>query len=204
MRSDKNCTIRLLNVSKLTVSNLSHLELHLPTKEEEESPSIYVNQKLVPLAAELYRLVQLNTVFDRTMEKEESDMTCQEIGKMYSDVNVMLEESKPKSVKFSVDDSVPYEKNGKILKILFSMTAYSDGGKPVAFRLARQSDGSVIEGSTIQVESEYPHQYVAHLPFGDGKGRILPREETYLLQAKYITTLSRPVCRRFSLSIVYA
>lgn len=183
---------------------MSHLEIHLPNKEEEESPQIYVNKKLVPIAAELYRLVQLNTVFDRTMEKEESDMTCQEIGKMYSDVNVLLEQSKPKSVKFSVDEKTPYEKNGKILKILFSLTAYSEGGKPVAFRLVRQSDGSVIDGSVLQVESEYPHQYIAHLPFGDGKNRILPREETYILQSKYITTLSRPVARRFSLSIVYA
>lgn len=165
---------------------------------------MYVNQKLVPLASELYRLVQLNTVFNRTAEKEESDMTCQEIGRMYSDVNVFLETSKPKSVKFSMDKKTPHEKDGKILKILFSLTAYSDGGKPVAFRLVRQSDGQIIEGSTIQVESEYPHQYIAHLPFGDSKNRILPSEQTYILQSKYITTYSRPVARRFSLDIVYA
>lgn len=183
---------------------MSHLELTLPTKEEEESPSVYVNKKLVPLAAELYRLVQLNTVFDRTMEKEESDMTCQKIGKEYFDINVLLEESKPKSVKFSVDPKTPLEKNGKILKILFSLTGYSDGGKPVAFRLVRLSDGNIIENSVIQCESEYPHQYIAHLPFGDGKSRILPKEETYIVQGRYITTYSRPVCRRFSLSLVYA
>jgi len=183
---------------------LSRLELHLPTKEEEESPQVYVNKKLVPLAAELYRLVQLNTVFDRTMEKEESDMTCQEVGKQWAPVNVMLEQSKPKSVKFSVDEKTPLEQNGKQLKILFSMTAYSEDGKPVAFRLVRQSDGHPVEGSTIQVESTYPHQYIAHLPFGEGKNRILPREETYKIEARYITTVSRPVCRRFSLSLVYA
>lgn len=200
-----NSTIKLFNVSKLTVSNLSHLELHLPTKEEEESPQVYVNQKLVPLASELYRLVQLNTVFNRTIEKEESDMTNQEVGKMYTDVNVLLETSKPKSVKFSVDEkTTPYEKNGKIIKILFSLTAYSDSGNPVAFRLIRQSDGQVIDNSVIQVESTYPHEYVAHLPYGDAKNRILPSEQTYILQSKYITTYSRPVARRFSLSVVYA
>lgn len=184
--------------------NMSRLELHLPTKEEEESPSIYVNKKLVPLASELYRLVQLNTVFDRTMEKEESDMTCQDVSKQYTDVNVMLEQSKPKSVKFSVDSKTPLEKNGKILKILFSLTAYSETGKSIAFRLVRQSDGNVIENSTIQVESTYPHEYIAHLPFGEGKHRILPKEEIYILQARYITVQSRPVARRFSLSLVYA
>lgn len=204
MSLDKNFTIALLKPSKLTVSNLPHLELHLPTKEEEESPSIYVNKKLVPLASELYRLVQLNTVFNRTTEKEESDMTCQEIGKMYSDVNVLLETSKPKSVVFSVDSKTPLEKNGKILKILFTLTAFSDGGKPVAFRLRRGSDGNSVEGSVIQVESTYPHQYMAHLPFGEGKNRILPREETYILESKYVTTYSRPVARRFDLSLVYA
>ncbi len=183
---------------------MSELRIQLPTKEEEESPQIYVNKKLVPLAAELYRLVQLNTVFDRTMEKEESDMTCQEIGRQYTDVNVLLEQSKPKSVKFSVDPKTPLEKNGKILKILFSLTAYSDSGKPVAFRLVRGSDGNVVENSVIQSDSQYPHQYVAHLPFGDGKNRILPREETYIIQARYITMLCRPVVRRFSLSLVYA
>lgn len=183
---------------------MSELRIQLPTKEEEESPSIYVNKKLVPLAAELYRLVQLNTVFDRTMEKEESDMTCQEVGKHYSDINVMLEQSKPKSVKFSVDPKTPLEKNGKILKILLSLTGYSDGGKPVAFRLVRLSDGNVIENSVIQCESQYPHQYIAHLPFGDGKNRILPREETYVIQGRFVTTYSRPVCRRFSLACVYA
>ena len=183
---------------------MSHLELHLPTKEEEESPQQYVNQKLVPLASELYRLVQLNTVFNRSAEKEESDMTCQQVSKYYSDINVMLEESKPKSVKFSVDADTALEKNGKMLKILFSLTAYSAEGKPVAFRLRRASDGSVIDGSIIQVESTYPHEYIAHLPFGEGKNRILPREETYIVESKYITLLSRPVVRRFSLSCVYA
>src|SRR5688572_27320607 len=113
---------------------MSHLQIHLPTKEEEESPQVYVNKKLVPLAAELYRLVQLNTVFDRTLEKEESDMTCQELSKQYSDVNVLKDTSKPKSVVFSVDPSTPPEKNGKILKVLFSLTAYSEQKHPVAFR----------------------------------------------------------------------
>lgn len=182
---------------------MSKLQIQLPTKEEEESPSIYVNKKLVPLAAELYRLVQINTVSDRSIEKEDLDMTCQDISKQYTDVNVMLEQSQSKSVKFMVDPKTPLEKNGKILKILFSLTAFSETGKPVAFRLVRQSDGNVVENSTIQVESTYPHQYVAHLPFGDGKHRILPKEETYILQARYITVQSRPIARRFSLSLVY-
>lgn len=183
---------------------MSHLEIHLPTKEEEESPQVYVNKKLVPLAAELYRLVQLNTVFDRTAEKEESDMTCQELSKQYSDVNVLKDTSKPKSVVFSVDPKTPLEKNGKILKILFSLTAYSENGKPVAFRLIRQSDNSPVDRSVIQVESDYPHQYIAHLPFGNGKNSILQREETYILQSRYLNQQSRPIARRFSLSIVYA
>lgn len=183
---------------------MSHLELHLPTKEEEESPQIYVNKKLVPLAAELYRLVQLNTVFDRTAEKEESDMIPQDISRSYSDVNVLLTQSKPKMVKFSVDPKTPLEKNGKILKVLFSLTAYSESGKSVAFRLVRESDGNPVRNSTIQVESEYPHQYIAHLPFGSGTDRILPEEETYILQAKFLDKPCRPVARRFSLSLVYA
>lgn len=183
---------------------MSHLELYLPTKEEEDSPQIYVNKKLVPLASELYRLVQLNTIFNRTDEQAESDMTCQRLGKNYENVDVYLEQSKPKSVKFSVDHKTPLEKNGKMLKILLSMTAYSDGGKPVAFRLIRESDGNIVDNSVIQVESTYPHEYIAHLPFGNMKGSVLPKEETYILQGRYVTTFSRPVCRRFSLSIVYA
>ena len=183
---------------------MSHIEIHLPTKEEEESPSIYVNKKLVPIAAELYRLVQLHTISDRTTEKEESDMTSQSVGKQYEPINVMLKENEPKSVTFSVDPKTPFEKNGKIIKILFSLTAYSADGKSVAFRLIRKSDGNVIDNSVIQVDSTYPHQYIAHLPFGNGKGSILPKEETYILEGRYITTYSRPVARRFSLSVVYA
>jgi hypothetical protein len=191
-------------VTELLKKQMSHLEIHLPTKEEEESPQIYVNKKLVPIASELYRLVQLHTIFNRTAEKEESDMTCQEIGRVYADVNVLLNQSAPKSVKFSVDSKIPLEKNGKMLKVLMSLTAYSENGKPVAFRLRRASDSNPVEGSVIQVESTYPHEYVAHLPFGEGKNRILPREETYILESKYITTYARPIARRFSLSIVYA
>lgn len=183
---------------------MGHLELYLPTKEEEESPQIYVNKKLVPLAAELYRLVQLNTIFDRTAEKEESDMTCQQIEKQYMDVNILKDVNKPKSVKFSVDSKTPLEKGGKMLKILFSLTAYSESGKPVAFRLVRASDGNPVEHSVIQVDSTYPHEYIAHLPFGHGKNSILPREETYILQARYIGQVAKPVARRFSLSVVYA
>lgn len=183
---------------------MSHIEIHLPTKEEEESPSIYVNKKLVPLAAELYRLVQINTSADRSKEKEESDMTCQEITKQYTDVNVMKVENEPKSVEFSVDSKVPREKNGKILKILFTLVAYSADGKPVAFRLFRKSDGNFVDNSVIQVDSTYPHTYVAHLPFGDGKNSIRSAPDTYILQARYIGQVATPVARRFSLSMVYA
>lgn len=183
---------------------MSHLELYLPTKEEEESPQIYVNKKLVPLASELYRLVQINTVNGRTDPNTDNDMTCQRLSKNYEDLDVYVENSKPKSVLFSVDPKTPLEKNGKMLKVMFKMTAYTDGGKSVAFRLKRQSDGRFVDNSTIQVDSTYPHEYVAHLPFGPGKNSILPKEETYILQGRYITTYSRPVCRRFSLSLVYA
>lgn len=183
---------------------MSHLKLYLPTKEEEDSPQIYVNKKLVPLASELYRLVQINTVTGRTDEHATADMTCQKLSKNYENLDVYLENSKPKSVLFSVDPKAPLEKNGKMLKILLMMTAYSDGGKPVAFRLMRKSDGNHVDNSVIQVESTYPHEYVAHLPFGPGKNSILPKEETYILQGRYVTTYSRPVCRKFSLSIVYA
>lgn len=183
---------------------MAYLELHLPTKEEEESPQIYVNKKLVPLAAELYRLVQINAVSGRTIEKEESDMTSQSVGKQYEPINVMLKENEPKSVTFSVDPKIPFEKNGKIIKILFSLTAYSADGKSVAFRLVRKSDGNVVDNSVIQVDSTYPHEYIAHLPFGYGKGSIFPKEETYILEGRYITTYSRPVARRFSLAVVYA
>lgn len=182
---------------------MSNLQIHLPTKEEQESPQQYVNKKLVPIAAELYRLVQLNTVSDRTSEKEESDMTCHEIGKHYKPINTMLETDKPKSVKFSLPPNAPPEKNGKLLKVLFSCTCYSKEGKTVAFRLSRKSDNEPIEGSQIQTDSQYPHEYTLYLPIGHAKDTIWAKEAEYVITGKYVTTYSRPVVRRFSLSLIY-
>ena len=185
---------------------MSDLKLYLPTKEEEESPQIYVNQKLVPLAAELHRLVNENMTRGVTEENSDIDMVPQEVGKQYSLVNMYLHTVRAKFCTFSVDTKqTPLQKDGKMLKVMYKATVYSENGKPVHFRLMRVKDKVTIRQSDIQTANTKPTEHVLYLPLGDSsqKDRIQIKENEYCIEAKYVQLWARPICRRFSLSLVY-
>lgn len=183
---------------------MSDLKLYLPTKEEEESPQQYVNKKLVPLAAELHRLTNQIIVRGSTEENSDIDMIAQHNGKQFAVVDTYVHTVCPKSCMFKMDKGEPMERNGKLAKVLFKATVYSDNGKGVAFRLSRVKDGKKITGSDIQTSSRDPIDVSLYLPIGDQPDRISPLEREYVIETKYVSLFARGICRRFSLSVVYA
>jgi hypothetical protein len=138
-----------------------------------------------------------------TEENSDIDMIPQEVGKQYSIINTYLETVKPKMVTFSIDKHAPVEKHGKMLKVMFRATVYSENGKPVNFRLVRVKGEKVIRGSDIQTSNTKPTEYTLYLPVGDEDDRVQLKEHQYYCVCKYVQLWSRPVLRRFSLSEVY-
>lgn len=181
------------------------LKIWLPTQEEEESPKIYVNKKLVPLAMELHRKVnELTAPRSRSDGLSDIDMIPSDIGKQYAPNNVYLKQISNKSVEFSYDENLDIVRNHKQMRILFSATVFSDNGKPVAFRLVNSKTGEAIRGSEIQLASTQPVERWNHLPYGYEKDRIHPSLNRYHIESRYVNQYARPVVRRFSLSVVYA
>lgn len=185
---------------------MSDLKLYLPTKEEEESPQIYVNKKLVPLAAELHRLTNEFISRGVTEENSDIDMVSQHNGRQFNVIDSNLHTVKPKMVKFSIGNE-PLEKNGKLAKVLFRALVYSDTGEPVAFRLSKYRNGKCLDwvrGSVFQISNKKPEEISLYLPLGEQNDKVSAREGEYVIESRYLTNFARGVCRRFSLSVVYA
>ena len=184
---------------------MSDIKLQLPDKSTEETPVEYVNNKLVPLLAELQNRV--NALVCPTGESEgllDIDMIPQEIAKQYHNINTFLSTVHSKSCRFMVPKGTKMNDGEKTAKILFSSTVYSEKGKTVAFRLTNLTTGVPVNNSVFQISSSVPFTHTMYLPVGDQTDRIHERECEYGIQAKYISEWDRPICRRFSLAMVYA
>lgn len=179
-------------------------KLYLPTKEEEESPQIYVNKKLVPLAQELYQMANKCVSHGAPEDQSSIDMIPQELGKHYHDINTYLETKRNKTCSFFIDPNQPLEKRGKFLKIMVKMTIRSDNGNPVAFRLVQSKTGAFIKGSVIQCAHKDFREHVANVQFGHEDGYVKPGRYDYHVQAKYVNEVATPIIKRFSMDTVYA
>lgn len=180
---------------------MSNIKLLLPS-HEGLSAKEYVEQRLVPLAGDLKRLCDEFFVPGSTAEDVSVDMRPSQLKKFYSPVDTRVSE-KPKSTSFWIPDNFPYEQNGKRLKIQFRAVLYIAGNGTAAFRLVDTKRDSEISGSTIQVMSSEPTLYERCLDIGRDGESIHPEVTDYHIEAKLLTTLCQPVCRRFSLSCVY-
>lgn len=165
---------------------------------------MYVNRKLVPLAQELYQMANRCVSHGAPEDQSDIDMIPQELGRQFHDVNTYLDTKRNKSCFFFVDLNQPIERHGKFLKIMFKLTARSDNGKAVVFRLVRSKGNHIIKDSVVQVAGSEFKEYVTNLKFGHEPGFINPGRYDYFLQARYLTEVAVPIVKRFSLDCVYS
>jgi hypothetical protein len=182
---------------------LSDIKVILPTKDESENPSDYVNNKLVPIVSELHRLTNALICGGNSEEYSDIDMIPSTIGLKFAPVDVYLQQKRPKSCTFEVPDNTPYQQLGKSLKALFKAEVYSEKGHSVCFRLINSNSGESLRDSSLQVMTKEPKVYSVYLPIGAQKDRVQLNLTTYHIEAKCMTIIDRPICRRFSLSLVY-
>jgi hypothetical protein len=163
---------------------MSNVSIVLPERGNL-SEKEYVEQRLVPMAAELHKV--MNEFFTPGVSDEEHsvDMTTSDNCKFFTDVNQRVEKDKSKSVKFECPNDIPLFKGDKRLKILLAAVVYvlpvgsdsvsakmsargfSSKSPPTAgFQLVRSCDGSVVEDSIFQVMEDKPTLYQRYLPFG--------------------------------------
>lgn len=180
---------------------MSDFKLQLPEPTDFD-PSNYTKNHLIPLCAQLHKLCSEFFTPGCTDEAGAVDMAPKEPHKYFEDVDTPVS-SKPKSVRFSVDPNVPLFKGEKRLRICLSAVVFCQPSGTAVFRLVRRSDKSVVEDSLIQTGATEPTLVNRYLLLGNEPGRVSPYADDYVMQAKYMGTKCVPICRRFSLSVVY-
>jgi hypothetical protein len=191
---------------------MSEVKLILP-EQSDLSPREYVEQKLVPITAELNRLCQELFVPGISAEAGDIDMTTADNFKYYTNIDSRIEQLACKSVKFSCHPDIPVVKGDKRLKILLSAVVYVVGQGCGIFRMVRSCDGEFIYNSEFQIRNTEPITVNRYLPFGSEKEKkkdyntnaykVSPFLHEYHFQAKWSGVRCKPVLRRFSLSTVY-
>src|SRR5689334_12961628 len=102
---------------------MSHVDIILPSKEEEESPRLYIANKLVPMVSRLYAMVQ-ELIVPGTSDQEHLDMTTPGTTRNWKPINTRVNTNELKAFAFELDPKLPSVKDGKRLFALITATCY--------------------------------------------------------------------------------
>lgn len=181
-------------------------QLELANPNLYDSPRDYVEKHLVPIAAELHRIInELSAPGSTSVEEWGVDMVPGEPARgRFSPLDARLDGS-PKHVVFEGAEylKIPTELlRSKQLKVQLSATVYVKGRGSADFRLVDER-GFAITGSEFRTPSPHPVTITCQLPFGNAANCVAPEKRKYIIQARSVDPGAIPVCRRFSMSFVY-
>jgi hypothetical protein len=188
---------------------MTGIRVELANPETYASPGEYVEQHLAPVVTELHRITnELLSPGATSAEEWSVDMRPETPSADWRSLDRRLEET-AKHVTFDGSQyfTLPAELlRAKQLKVQLTAVVY---GKPVGkrlheveFRLSR-ADGIAIDNSTFCVTTTTPVTINRILPFGGQVGSIAAELRDYVIEARCVSRLTVPVCRRLSLSFVY-
>lgn len=180
---------------------MSHVNIILPSKDEEENPKLYIANKLVPMVANLYRICN-ELVLPQLSDEENLDMTTIPSSHGFKDIDRKINNNALKSFSFELDRNLPLYKENKKLYALFVGTFYVTGGTCASFRLMRTRDSMPITESIISCIDSEPREFSKILHIKNADNFISPQRETYHIQAKTRSS-GQAVCRRFSINTYY-
>lgn len=171
-----------------------------------DTPKEYVEKHLIPVVTELHRM--LNECLDPgSSSAEEWAVDMVPRGSENGGFSLIAKplKAEPKHVLFdgAAVHSLPRDVlRRKQAKVQFTGTVYVVGDGEAEFRLLR-GDGDIVAGSVVRTDSKLPVQVMCILPLVDADNSVLPKAMTYFIQGRMRTGGGTPVCRRFSLSLVY-
>jgi hypothetical protein len=187
---------------------MTGIRLNLADPADFLSPHDYIEQHLLPIAAELHRLTNELIAPGSTAEEIAVDMAPSSPGASFADLDRRLDESSKHvtfdgAEYFTIPKDVLVAKQAKVqLTAVVYLRHLQATCGAVEFRLVRD-DGMLVENSTFEVTNKEPEMVTRILPFGYQDGSISPERREYVIQARYVGERTLPVCRRFSLSFVY-
>jgi hypothetical protein len=193
---------------------MSSLRVELANPHTYSSPKEYIEEHLVPVVTELHRITnELLAPGATSAEEWAVDMVPMVAGSLWQELDQRLFDY-PKHVIFDGSEyfTLPPELlRAKQLKVQLVAVVYCKvnaadpllvGNTSAEFRLVR-GDGTVVDNSLCEVNSEAPTTLSRRLPFGTEPGCIEPEKSSYTIQARSHSRHVLPVCRRLSLSFVY-
>ena len=187
---------------------MAGVQVELANPNTYDPSRAYVEQHLVPVVAELHRvLTELTAPGSSSAEEWGVDMVPEISTAIFQRLDKRLEET-AKHVVFDGSEYLKIPKEllrAKQLKVQLTAVAYAkhdeDPGT-VEFRIVRD-DGRAITGSYFSTYSSTPETFTRALPFGNADGCVSPEKRTYYIEGCSPFRASIPVCRRFSLSFIY-
>lgn len=180
---------------------MSHVDVILPSKDEEENPKLYIANKLVPMVSRLYNICN-DLIVPGTGDQEFNDMTTPGTFKDWKNVNTRMNALETKSFAFELDKSLPFAKDGKRLFALLTATCYVTEGT-AAFRVLRSRDSIPLKDSEIRCLETEPKEFSKILHIKNVDGHISQNREMYHMQARMVHGTGQPVCRRFRIETFY-
>ncbi len=183
---------------------MSGARIELANPLTYDSPREYAEQHLVPVVAELHRVLNELLVPGSSSGEEWAMDMVPSVGGAFSPLDRRLDAS-PKHVVFDGAEylKIPTELlRAKQLKVQLTAVVYAQGKGDVLFRLVRD-DGVVVANSHMSTFSETPETITRTLPFGELPNCVAPKRHRYIIEGKGLDLGAIPVCRRFSMSFLY-